>query len=299
MTNKITLVIMAAGIGSRFGKGIKQLEGLGPNGEAIMEYSIRDAVAAGFEKVVIVIRKDIQEVFDNSVRKRLGDEVELSYVYQEMDQIPNEYNELIEGRTKPWGTGQAILSCKDEVNGSFLVINADDYYGKEAYEKAYSYLTREESADTEKMQAGMVGFELKNTLSASGGVTRGVCKVDDTDKLIEIRETQNIQYDGTCIKGEYQGEEVEFPEDTVVSMNMFAFTKDFFGVLETGFRKFLEGTLQGTEDKKEFLVPVFIEELLQKNQMEVNVLYSSDRWFGITYQADKEAAKEELAKLYR
>ena len=188
--NNVTLVVMAAGIGSRFGGGIKQLEPVGPNGEIIMDYSIYDALEAGFNKVVFVIRKDLEKDFDEIIGQRMKKKVHVEYAFQEVDNIPEEYKDKFVGRTKPWGTGQAILACQGLVNEPFLVINADDYYGKEAYKEAYQYLTQEHPKNP--MPVCMVGFILKNTLSDNGGVTRGICQIEN-DKLIDIVETHNIE----------------------------------------------------------------------------------------------------------
>ena len=189
--SKAALVVMAAGIGSRFGGGIKQLEPVGPNGEIIMDYSIYDAMEAGFDKVVFVIRKDLEKDFREIIGNRIEKKVEVAYAFQEVDDIPEAFKEKFAERTKPWGTGQAILCCKDVVKEPFLVINADDYYGKEAYVEAFKELTTPEK-QADKMQISMVGFVLKNTLSENGGVTRGVCKVDANQMLTEIVETSNI-----------------------------------------------------------------------------------------------------------
>ena len=216
-----TLVVMAAGIGSRFGGGIKQLEPVGPNGEIIMDYSIYDAMKAGFDKVVFVIRKDLEKDFRDVIGNRIEKKVKVEYAFQELDDIPEEYKERFKERTKPWGTGQAILCCKDLVNEPFLVINADDYYGKEAYVEAYRELTGGTDEKSGKMLISMVGFVLKNTLSENGGVTRGICKVDDNQMLTEIVETSNIvkTEDGAAV----QDGDALIPVDvnSVVSMNMW------------------------------------------------------------------------------
>ena len=183
---KATLVVMAAGIGSRFGGGIKQLEPVGPNGEIIMDYSIKDAMAAGFDKVVFVIRKDLEKDFKEIIGNRIEEIIDVAYAYQELEDIPEEFRETFKERTKPWGTGQAILCCKDVVKEPFLVINADDYYGKQAYVEAYHELTGPQTEVPGKLNISMVGFVLKNTLSENGGVTRGVCKVDENHMLKEI-----------------------------------------------------------------------------------------------------------------
>lgn len=189
--SRATLVIMAAGLGSRFGAGIKQLEPVGPGGEIIMDYSIYDALEAGFDKVVFVIRRDLEKDFREVIGRRIEKITEVAYAYQEVEDIPSEFREKFPDRTKPWGTGQAVLCCRNVVDSPFLVINADDYYGKEAYREAYSYLTS--MPKTGKIQICMVGFVLKNTLSENGGVTRGICRVDDSGMLTQIVETHNIE----------------------------------------------------------------------------------------------------------
>lgn len=284
--SKATLVIMAAGIGSRFGGGIKQLEPVGPNGEIIMDYSIFDAMAAGFDKVVFVIRKDLEKDFKEVIGDRIEKVVNVAYAYQEVDDIPKPYKERFKDRTKPWGTGQAILCCKDVVDAPFLVINADDYYGKEAFTEAYAYLTGEEG-DTEKMQMSMVSFVLKNTLSDNGGVTRGVCQVDEAGMLSHIVETQNIEKcdGGAVVRGENKTTaiDVEFP----VSMNMWGLKPSFFEVLECGFETFLS-KVQESDLKAEYLLPTIIGNLLTEGKVDVKVLKSNDKWFGVTYKEDKE-----------
>ena len=192
--SRATLVIMAAGLGSRFGAGIKQLEPVGPGGEIIMDYSIYDALEAGFDKVVFVIRRDLEKDFREVIGRRIEKITEVAYAYQEVEDIPSEFREKFPDRTKPWGTGQAVLCCRNVVDSPFLVINADDYYGKEAYREAYSYLTS--MPKTGKIQVCMVGFVLKNTLSENGGVTRGICRVDDGGMLTQIVETHNIEKSG-------------------------------------------------------------------------------------------------------
>ena len=264
--NKATLVVMAAGIGSRFGGGIKQLEPVGPKGEIIMDYSIYDAIQAGFDKVVFVIRKDLEEDFRRIIGDRIEKKIKVEYAFQEVDDIPAEYKEKFAGRTKPWGTGQAILCCKDVVKEPFLVINADDYYGKEAYVEAFRELTKEEEK-SDKMQISMVGFVLKNTLSENGGVTRGVCKVDENQMLTKIVETSNI-----------------------------GLTPEFFGILESGFAEFLDKQEAGNL-KGEYLLPTIIGDLLEKDQVSVKVLKSHDKWFGVTYKEDKDLVVREVKAL--
>ena len=291
-----TLVVMAAGIGSRFGGGIKQLEPVGPNGEIIMDYSIYDAMKAGFDKVVFVIRKDLEKDFREVIGNRIEKKVKVEYAFQELDDIPEEYKERFKDRTKPWGTGQAILCCKDLVNEPFLVINADDYYGKEAYVEAYRELTDGADEKSGKMQISMVGFVLKNTLSENGGVTRGICKVDDNQMLTEIVETSNIvkTEDGAAV----QDGDALIPVDvnSVVSMNMWGLKPDFFDILEKGFAEFVASQEDGNL-KGEYLLPTIIGDLLKEGKVDVKVLKSHDKWFGVTYKEDKEFVVNEVKKL--
>ena len=291
---KATLVIMAAGIGSRFGGGIKQLEPVGPNGEIIMDYSIYDAMEAGFDKVVFVIRKDLEKDFKEVIGNRIEKKISVNYAYQEIGNIPKRFSGKFPDRTKPWGTGQAILCCKDVVNEPFLVINADDYYGKEAYQEAYRYLT--DQKEREGLHACMVGFVLKNTLSENGGVTRGICKVDDNRMLADIEETHNIvkTSDGAEVRGEGSPRKIDVESE--VSMNMWGLTPDFLDVLETGFDAFLD-ELEENEQKKEYLLPTIIGGLLKEGRIQVEVLQSTDRWFGVTYKEDKEDVTREIRKL--
>ena len=285
----VTLVVMAAGIGSRFGGGIKQLEPMGPNNEIIMDYSIYDAIEAGFNKVVFVIRKDLEKDFDEIIGQRIKEKVHVEYAFQEKDNIPEKYKETFKDRTKPWGTGQAILACKDIVKEPFLVINADDYYGKEGYKVAYEYLSKEHESDV--LPFCMVGFVLKNTLSDNGGVSRGVCKAEN-GVLVDIVETHNIEkVDGKAVTG---GKELDI--DSVVSMNMWGLTPAIFDVLETGFDEFLAG-LTSEDLKAEYLLPTIIGDLVHENKAEVQVLKSHDTWFGVTYKEDKEAVKASLLEL--
>lgn len=287
--NNVTLVVMAAGIGSRFGGGIKQLEPVGPNGEIIMDYSIYDALEAGFNKVVFVIRKDLEKDFDEIIGQRMKKKVHVEYAFQEIDNIPEQYKNKFKGRTKPWGTGQAILACKELVHEPFLVINADDYYGREAYEEAYRYLTQEHSQDP--MPICMVGFILKNTLSDNGGVTRGVCQVKD-DQLVDIVETHNIEK----VNGKAVADGKEIDLDSAVSMNMWGLYPEFFDILEKGFDDFLAET-PSDNLKAEYLLPTIIGDLLHNNKAKVTALKSHDEWFGVTYKEDKDYVKDNIQLL--
>lgn len=288
--SETTLVIMAAGMGSRYG-GIKQLEPVGPSGEIIMDYSIYDAIEAGFNKVVFIIRKDLEKDFREVIGNRIEKQIKAEYVFQELDNLPQGFQKP-EGRTKPWGTGQAVLCCKDIVKGPFAVINADDYYGKEAFRKIYEFLNT--PSHNEKSYS-MAGFVLGNTLSDNGTVTRGVCKVVD-DKLVEIIETSGIMAEGDHGIAQRDGKEISLDLNSVVSMNMWGFQTSLFHELEQGFGQFLSN-LEGNETKKEYLLPEVVGELIRKDKAEVIVLNTSDRWFGVTYKEDKEAVVKSFRAL--
>lgn len=282
-----TLVIMAAGIGSRFGGGIKQLEKFGPNGEIIMDYSIHDALEAGFNKVVFIIRKDIEKDFREIIGNRIEKICKVDYAYQELDDLPTGFKKP-EGRTKPWGTGQAVLSCKGKVNEPFIIINADDYYGKEAFVKVHDFLV---SAEPKKYCGA--GFILKNTLSDNGGVTRGVCKVDEDMMLIDIVETSDIVKTPTgAVAG---GKEID--ANSYVSMNMWGVTPEYIDLLEKGFIKFLSELKDG-DIKSEFLVPIYMDELIKSGEVSVKMLETNDKWFGVTYKEDTQAVKDAFKELY-
>ena len=284
-----TLIIMAAGIGSRFGTGIKQLAKMAPNGEIIMDFSIYDAKEAGFTKVVFVIRKAIEKEFKEVIGNRLSKVMPVEYVYQELEDLPEGYH-VPEGRVKPWGTGQAILACKDVVKEPFVIINADDYYGKEAFVKLHEFLL---SGNTyaDKINLAMAGFSLKNTLSENGAVTRGVCVADEAGFLKEVVETTGIQ----CVDGKIQCDNAKVSKwitlDTMVSMNMWAGYPDFLRYIDEGFSRFLD-TLGENPEKKEYLLPNIVAELLEKKLASVKVLNTPDRWIGITYKEDIEPAQE-------
>ena len=284
---KATLVIMAAGIGSRFGGGVKQLAPVGPNGEIIMDYSIYDAIQAGFDKVVFVIRKSLEQEFKEVIGKRIEKVIDVEYAYQELDDIPEPYKKQCGDRTKPWGTGQAILCCKHLINEPFLVINADDFYGRQSYEVGYEYLASlKEQSDVATI--GMVGFVLGNTLSDNGGVTRGICKVSAEGTLVDVVETKNIVK--TAQGAAAQTDEGESPLDVqnLVSMNMWAFMPEIFAVLEQRFEKFLDKIVKEDYTKGEYLLPTIVGEMLREKSAEVKVLLSEEKWFGITYKEDTE-----------
>lgn len=290
------LVIMAAGIGSRFGEGIKQLEPVGPGGEIIMDYSIHDAMEAGFNKVIFIIRKDLEKDFKEVIGNRIEKVVPVEYAYQELDALPDGY-EVTPGRTKPWGTGQAVLVAKGLVDGPFLVINADDYYGREGFKKIHDYMVNDMDTKAGVYDLCMGGFVLSNTLSDNGTVTRGVCQVDDSHILKTVNETYNIRMteDGLQATDE-QGNPVRISPDQPVSMNMWGIPASFLDELEKGFPRFLDSLKEG-DVKSEYLLPRIIDDLVQSGRARVTVLDTPDKWFGVTYKEDKQAVVDAVRKL--
>ena len=293
---KTSLVIMAAGIGSRFGGGIKQLEPVGPNGEIIMDYSIHDALEAGFNKIVFIIRKDIEQDFKEVIGKRIEKVAPVSYAYQEVNDLPEGFVKP-DDRTKPWGTGQAILCAKEVIREPFAVINADDYYGKEGFVKIHDYLVNHMDSQALPYDICMAGFVLGNTLSENGGVTRGICQVDENGILKEVIETYELRKRGTEAEGKRErGESVLVPLTQNVSMNMWGLSPEFLEELERGFPVFLQG-LETGDIKSEYLLPKIIDKLVQNNEAKVQVLETKDRWFGVTYKEDKEAVASSIKSL--
>ena len=283
----ITLVILAAGLGSRFG-GVKQLVAVGPAGEVIIDYSIHDAIAAGFNKIVFILREDIYADFRQMLGERLeamlrAHGIRWEYVFQAPADPP-------EGRTKPWGTGQALLCCLPVLTEPFAVINADDYYGRDAYEKAAAFLRE---CDPARPHAyGMVGFVLKNTLSDNGGVTRGVCSADENGMLTGICETHNIVK--TPAGAEAEGKPLD--TEALVSMNMWMLTPAFAALLEDGFAAFRQGMKDPLKD--EYLLPEIVDRLLKRGEATVEVLRTDGQWFGVTYQEDLKTVRDSIAGLY-
>lgn len=289
-----TLVIMAAGMGSRFGGGIKQLEQMGPNGEIIMDYSIYDAKEAGFDKVVFIIRKDLEEDFRRIIGDRIQKYIDVDYVFQELDNLPEGYT-VPEGRNKPWGTGQAVLSCLGHINEPFVVINADDYYGKEAFRITYKYLTAL-PADS-KAQYCMAGFVLGNTLSDHGKVTRGICEVKD-GMLTAVEEGFELQQIGDVVHGQMSdARPVELSPQTTVSMNLWGFTPDFLEELNRNFASFLDTEAKASPMKAEYLLPQIVGEMVAAGRAQVAVLPTNDKWFGVTYKEDKPLFVQSLNAL--
>ena len=282
---KTALVIMAAGIGSRFGGGIKQLEPVGPNGEIIMDYSIHDALEAGFDRIIFVIRHDLEEDFKEVIGNRIEKIAPVTYAFQELSDVPEGFS-VPADRKKPWGTGQAVLAAKNVIDTPFIVINADDYYGKEGFKAVHEYLVN-------GGKSCMAGFVLKNTLSDNGGVTRGICKMDDQNNLTEVVETKNIVK--TATGAEADGVVVDV--NSLVSMNMWGLTPEFLNVLEEGFKAFFEKEVPSNPLKAEYLIPIFIGELLEQGKMSVKVLKTNDTWYGMTYHEDVAAVKDSFKKM--
>ena len=288
-----TLIIMAAGLGSRYGGGIKQLEPVGPDGEIIMDYSVYDAKAAGFDKVVFIIRKDIEQEFRERIGDRISKHVNVEYVFQETSDIPKTHKKI--ERKKPWGTCHAVLCAKDAVKEPFAVINADDYYGRQAFVELYNFLTSERPV-SDKLDLCMAGFILKNTLSENGAVTRGICQVDDEGKLVGITETYNIRREGDkVLSGKTETKEVD--ENSHVSMNMWGCPPEFMDTLAVKFEEFLCGNDES--ETAESLLPIMIDGLLKNGEAQCTLLESRDRWFGVTYKEDKQAVADSIAELIR
>ena len=295
MAKKPVLVVMAAGMGSRYG-GLKQIDPVGSQGEAILDYSLFDAHEAGFETAVIIIKNAIREDFMEMVGKRLEKcPLEIRYAYQEMDKIPAGYT-IPEGREKPWGTSHAILCAKEAIDGApFAVINADDYYGKDAFKVIYDYLSA--AQNTDKLDCCMVGYLLGNTVTDHGSVARGVCTADENGYLADIVERLRIEkYEGGIRFIEDEGA-TDLPADTIVSMNMWGFTDGFLDMVEGLFPAFFETVVPGNPMKGEFLLPRSVDELLKAGKLTVKMLKSTDKWYGVTYAADKPIVVAALSKL--
>lgn len=282
---KPVLVIMAAGMGSRYG-GLKQIDPVDPQGHIIMDFSIYDAKKAGFEKVVFIIKKENEEDFRQAIGDRVAEYMEVAYAFQEITNIPEGF-EVPEGRVKPWGTAHAVLSCLGEVDGPFAVINADDYYGQEAFQLIYDYLATHE--DDDKYRYTMVGYRLGNTVTDNGYVSRGVCETNERGELVSVQERTRIEKrDGGIAYTEDNGATwVELPADTIVSMNMWGFTNSILKEIKAGFTAFLENGLKVNPMKCEYYLPSVVSNLVEKEEATVAVLKSSDKWYGVTYKEDK------------
>lgn len=293
---KTALVIMAAGIGSRFGGGIKQLAKLGPNGEIIIDYSIHDAMKAGFNEVIFIIRKDIEADFREVIGDRMEKILPVKYAFQSLTDLPEGYS-VPEGRTKPWGTGQAVLCAKEQIDCPFAVINADDYYGQEGFQKVHDFLVASDGTTEDgRMDLCMAGYILGNTLSENGAVTRGICEVDENDNLKSVRETfEIIKKDGKITGKDADGNEVQLKEDDLASMNLWGLTPQFLEEVEKGFPAFLEEA-KG-KIKAEYLLPDCVGQQLEEGKANVRVLHTADKWFGVTYAEDKQYVMKALKEL--
>lgn len=278
---KPTLVILAAGMGSRYG-GMKQIDGVGNHGEPIIEFSIYDAKEAGFEKVVLIIKREHEEAFRRSLTDKIGNAVEVQFAYQDLEDIP-EGVAVPAGRIKPWGTTHALLACRDVVDGPFAIINADDFYGKDAYKVIYQFLTTEAG----ESRYAMVGYPCGNTLTDHGTVTRGVCEKDENGNLTKIVEVQKIAKKDDGAVYEQDGEWMPLAGDALVSMNFWGFTPSIFRECAEIFDHFIRTGVTENPQKCEHVIPNAVGELVKKNLCTVKVLSSKDRWFGVTYREDK------------
>ena len=299
MAKKPVLVVMAAGMGSRYG-GLKQIDPVGACGEAILDYSLYDAYEAGFETAVIIIKEAIKKDFMDTVGKRLeASPLEIRYAYQELDKLPAGYT-VPEGRTKPWGTSHAILCAREAIDGApFAVVNADDYYGKSAYKVIFDYLSQ--AQDKERYDYCMVGYHLGRTVTEHGSVARGVCETDANGYLATITERTRIEkYEGGIHFTEDDGATwTDLTEDTIVSMNLWGFTPGFLDEIDVRFPEFLDGILSGNPAKAEFFLPGTVSALLELDKATVRVLESPDKWYGVTYAADKPVVVEALSEMSR
>lgn len=290
---KPVLVIMAAGMGSRYG-GLKQIDSVDEQGHIIIDFSIFDAIKAGFKKVIFIIKKEIEEDFKEVIGNRIEKIVEVEYVYQEIAKVPENFT-VPESRVKPWGTGHAILCCMDKIQGPFAVINADDFYGREAFVKIYDFLSSIEQINL----YSMVGYQLKNTLTEHGSVARGVCNVNEEGFLTKITERTKIEKfpDGAKY---YESETDTWEEisfDSTVSMNLWGFQANIMAELKEEFDTFLKTEVANNPEKSEFFLPTVVQHMIESQKVQVKVLHSKDQWFGVTYKEDKEVVLKEIAKL--
>lgn len=284
----MTLVVMAAGMGSRYG-GLKQVDPIGPNGEFIVDYSVYDAVKAGFKKVVFVIKKENEEIFKETIGSRIKG-IEVAYAFQGVNDLPDGFT-CPESRIKPWGTGHAVLCAKDCVQGAFAVINADDFYGRESFELLVKHLK-----NAEEGEYCMVGYNVANTITENGTVSRGVCQVEE-NRLVDIVERKEIKTIDGEIKYHIEDGDLwcALPEDTVVSMNCWGFTNGFFDVLENAFVEFLKKNIN--EEKKEIFLPFVVQEQMQKGACNVNVFTTPSKWYGVTYKEDRQSVVDSLKNM--
>ncbi|SES63016.1 sugar phosphate nucleotidyltransferase [Prevotella sp. kh1p2] len=291
---KPTLLLLAAGMGSRYG-GLKQLDGLGPNGETIMDYSIYDAIQAGFGKIVFVIRKDFEQEFRDKILSKYEGHIPAELVFQSLDDLPAGFS-VPAGRVKPWGTNHAVLMAKDVIKEPFCVINCDDFYNRDSFMVLGKFLS--ELPEGSRNRYAMVGFRVSNTLSENGTVARGVCSKDENDNLTTVVERTEIERHeaGVQYKDE-QGQWVTVPDNTPVSMNVWGFTPDYFAYSEAYFKEFLSNPANLANLKAEFFIPLMVNKLINEGTATVKVLDTTSKWFGVTYAADRESVVEKIQKL--
>ncbi|MBQ6495854.1 MAG: nucleotidyltransferase [Firmicutes bacterium] len=292
MAKKPTLIIMAAGMGSRYG-GLKQVDTVTDTGEIILDFSLYDAMMAGFDRAIFVIRKEHRDIFRELVDERAGRFMEIEYAYQALTDIPD-WVEIPEGREKPWGTSHAILACRDLVDGPFAVINADDYYGPGGYVSVYEYLTEHE--DGEKYEYCMAGYKLENTITENGHVSRGVCEMDENGFLQGVKERKKIMQrpEGICFTEDDGATWNVLPNDTLVSMNFWGFTASMIDELKAGIEDFFRNDVPANPLKSEYLLPLTVDKLIKDGKANVKVLKCSDKWCGVTYKEDKQSVHDEL-----
>ncbi len=291
--NEPVLVIMAAGMGSRYG-GLKQIDSVDDENDKIIDFSIFDARRAGFKKVIFIIKKENYELFKEAIGDAVSNHIEVEYVFQELTDIP-EGERLYENRTKPYGTAHAVRSVRNVVHGPFAVINADDFYGREAFEKIYNYLVNTKG---ERGNYCMVGFKLGNTLTENGSVSRGICSVDDDGNLVDITErTKIISTEDGAAYTENDKDYIPISADTMTSMNIWGFNEDFLKEIDDAFVKFYKEELPQNIEKAECYLPFVVDRMIKSNRATVKVLSSSDKWFGVTYKEDKEYVKDKIAQL--
>ncbi len=293
MSNKPVLVVMAAGMGSRYG-GLKQMDPMGLNGEFIMDFSVYDAIRAGFTKVIFIIKREMEETFKEVVGNRLEGHIEVEYVFQELHNIPAGFN-VPDGRIKPWGTGHAVLSAKDSINGPFAVINADDFYGQTALKEMYNFLVATKTDD--KYHFCMVGYNVENTLSESGYVSRGVCETNAQDYLTDITERTHIEKQEDKIVYIEGGIATELQAGTPVSMNLWGFSREMMDELDKRFITFLEKTIKENPEKGEYFLPFVVNDLLHEEKATAKVLLTPDKWYGVTNKEDKEGVSAAIQEM--
>ena len=295
--NKPVLVVMAAGMGSRYG-GLKQIDPVDEAGHIIMDFSVYDAIRAGFEKVIFIIKKENEKDFREAIGDRISSRIKVSYVFQDIADLPEGYA-VPEGRVKPWGTGHAVLSCFQEIDGPFVVINADDYYGRDAFSMAFDFLAAQEPEQKTPYPFMMVGYRLDHTLTENGHVSRGVCETDEEGYLQDIHERTHIEKrgDGAAYTEDDGATWVSIPPESTVSMNMWGFTREMLTELKERFPAFLDRNLEINPLKCEYFLPFVVDELLKEGKAKVKVLRSPDQWYGVTYKEDKPMVMAAIRKM--